>query len=249
LIRHSILTLAVALAAASAAPAEVKITGSATGGRLLFHSPALSGNGLACINCHADFDEVRRDDGLIRPAHPLYNAASRETFWGQEADSPDRYMDISSAAVPCVEAFLLRPTKLTAQQALSLQAYLRAITRQPTRQPLAYTAAADMTGEYAGFAGGDKRRGRTLFYATCHACHPNGHAGLAPVPLPRDKETSFYARKVREGNGLGAVLSGLEPDAYDRQGGLFMPFYGADRLSNQDIRDIISYIESLPARR
>lgn len=249
MIWQTILSLAVVALALSPARAQVKITGSAVAGRLLYHSPALSGNGLACINCHADFDEVRRDDGLIRAAHPLYNAGRRETFWGQEADSPYRYSDISSAAVRCVEAFLLRPEKLTAQQSLSLQAYLRAITRQPTRQPLAYTAAADLTGEYAGFGGGDKRRGRGLFFAACHVCHPNGNAGLAPAPIPRDREPVFYARKVREGNGLGAVYSGLEPDAYDRHGGLFMPFYGADRLSNQDIRDIIAYVKNLPAPR
>lgn len=247
--RHTILNLAVAALTLSPALAQVKITGSAGEGRLLYHSPALSGNGLACITCHADFDEVRRSDGLTRAAHALYNAASRETFWGQEADSPDRYTDISSAAVRCVEAFLLRPDKLTAQQALSLQAYLRAITRQPTRQPLAYTAAADLTGEYAVFEGGDKRRGRTRFFAACHTCHPNGNAGLAPVPVPRGREAAFYARKVREGNGLGAVYSGLDPDAYDRHGGLFMPFFGADRLSNQDIRDIIAYIRTLPPPR
>lgn len=244
-----ILALAVVLPALSPTWAQVKVTGSAVEGRLLYHSAALSGNGLACVTCHADFDEERRDDGLIRAAHPLYNAASRETFWGQEADSPDRYPNISSAAVRCVEAFLLRPDKLTAQQTLSLQAYLRAITRKPTRQPLAYTAAADLTGEYAGFGGGDKRRGRHLFFATCHSCHPNGNAGLAPVAIPRDKEPRYYARKVREGNGLGAVYTGLDPDAYDRHGGLYMPFYGADRLSNQDIRDIIAHIKTLPAPR
>ncbi|MFH1566465.1 MAG: c-type cytochrome [Gemmatimonadota bacterium] len=240
------LTTFVALAVLLVAPAgaQVKISGSAPEGRLLFHSPALSGNGLACTNCHADFDEVRRNDGLIRAGHSLENAASRQTFWGQELDSPDRYPDISSAAVVCVETYLQRPDKLTAQQKLSLETYLRAIDRQPVVLPLAYAPAADLTGEYAGFGGGDKRRGRELFYAACHVCHPNGNSGLAPA-IPRGKEPAFYARKVREGNGLGAVLSGLDPNAYDRRSGLHMPFFGADRLSNGDIRDIVAYLMAL----
>ena len=182
----------------------------------VFHSPALSGNGLSCAHCHADFDEERRGDGYIRAGHSLYNAASRDTYWGQEADSPDHYPDISSAAVVCVETFLQRPDKLTAQEKLSLEAYLKAITRQPTRQPLAYAAAADLTGAYDTFMDGDRRRGRRLFSAACHTCHPNGNAGLAPVAIPRDEEPPYYARKIREGNGLGAVLSGLDPNAYDR---------------------------------
>ncbi|MBT4098672.1 MAG: hypothetical protein HOE86_13555, partial [Gemmatimonadetes bacterium] len=37
--------------------------GTAAEGRVLFHSPSLSTNGLACINCHSDFDETREPDG------------------------------------------------------------------------------------------------------------------------------------------------------------------------------------------
>ena len=234
---------------ASAAQSANQVKGSATAGRLLYHSPATSRNGLSCVHCHADFDEERRPDGMIRSGHSLYNASRRETFWGQEADSPDRYVDISSAAVVCVETFMLNPDKLTASQTLSLEAYLRVITRHPTLAPLAYMAGADLTGRYVGFEGGDKRRGRRLFFAACHSCHPNGNTGIAPVPIPRDADPSVYARKVREGNGLGAVFSGLDPTAYVEDSGLFMPFFGVDLLANQEIRHIIAYVKALPPPR
>ena len=234
---------------ASAAQNAEQVKGSATTGRLLYYSPATSRNGLSCAHCHADFDEERRPDGMIRSAHSLYNAARRETFWGQEIDSPDRYVDISSAAVVCVETFMLNPDKLTASQKLSLEAYLRVITRRPTLSPLTYTAGADLTGGYVGFEGGDKRRGRRLFFAACHVCHPNGGTGIAPLPIPRGADPAEYARKIREGNGLGAVFSGLDPTAYVEDSGLFMPFFGVDLLANQQIRDIIAYIQSLPPSR
>lgn len=66
------------------------------------------------------------------------------------------------------------------------------------------------------------------------------------MAIPRDREPAFYARKIREGNGLGAVFSGINPDAYDPAAGQFMPFFGLDRLSNQQMRDIIAYIRNLP---
>jgi hypothetical protein len=41
-------------------------------------------------------------------------------------------------------------------------------------------------------------------------------------------------------------MSGIYPDAYDPDGGQFMPYFGTDRLPNEKIRDIIAYIKSLP---
>ena len=228
------------------APAQkMTLRGTATEGRVIFHSPAVGANGLSCFDCHADFDESRQKDGLIRSGHSLYNAARRKTFWGQEPDSPNVYPDISHAAVICVEHFMRSPDKLTAQQRLSLQAYLQSINRLSEAPALALSPGADKTGEYAHFDGGDRIRGRQLFYAACHVCHPNGNAGIASLPLAKDKDPSYYARKIREGDGLGAVLAGIDPNAYDPKSGEFMPFFGADILTNRDIRDLIAHIKHL----
>lgn len=215
-------------------------------GRILFHSPSISTNGLSCAHCHADFDERRNDDGRIRAAHSLANSANRLTWWGQELEDPDRYQDIAHAGIVCVVTFMLNPKKLTAQELVDLQAYLKSINRRPELAALTIAPGADPTGDYAGFEGGDKIVGRGLFFAACHACHPNGNDGIAPVGIPRDKAPSFYARKIREGNGMGAKYAGINPDAYDPAAGEYMPFFGLDKLANQEIRDIIAYIKSLP---
>ena len=239
-----LLCVAIILTPSTGSVAQMAMKGTGKQGRMLFYSSAISTNGLACNNCHADFDEDKYSDGLRRPGHSLFNAAGRKTWWGQEKNDIDLYPDVAHAAIVCVEHFMRNSNKLTAQQMLNLQAYLQGITRQSTSNPLAITPSADKTGLYAGFDGGDKIRGRNLFHSACHACHPNGNSGIGPA-LPRNQAASFYAQKIREGDGLGKVLSGVDPNAYDPQSGMYMPFFGADRLSNHEVRDIISFIKTL----
>ncbi|MBT3343970.1 MAG: c-type cytochrome [Gemmatimonadetes bacterium] len=227
------------------AGAQQGARGTPAEGRVLFHSPSLSTNGLACINCHSDFDEQREPDGRKRAGHSLYNSTLRATFWGQQEADPDRYQSIGDAAVVCVEHFMQNSDKLTARQVESLTVYLRSRSPRPLTDPLALAPAADKTGKYLGHDGGDRIRGRELFYSACHVCHPNANAGIG-VAIPRDKDPAFYARKVREGDGLGAVLSGLDANAYVMVAGKFMPYFGADRLTKNQLRDIIAYLRSLP---
>jgi cytochrome c553 len=232
-------------ASAAVLPAQTPIEGKSSVGRRLFYSPAISTNGLSCAQCHADFDEEKRADGLIRAGHSLYNGTRRDTWWGRDPEKPDHFPNMAAAAVVCVEYYMRNPGKLTAQQLLNLQKYLEFITKRPVSSPQFIAPAADKTGRYLGFEGGNKFKGRDYFYAACHTCHPNGNEGIAPA-IPRNRDPAFYAKKIREGDGLGAVLPGLDPNAYDRLSGLFMPFFGADRLDNQKIRDIIAYIRSFP---
>jgi len=221
------------------------ITGKADAGRRLFYSAALGTNGLSCAHCHADFDEGAQDDGLIRAGHSLYGAASRPNWWGRDPAKPDPYPNIGAAAAVCVEHFMRQPDRLNAQQLVDLRAYLRFINRKQQRESLVLSSGADRTGEYLGYDAGNRLRGRELFYATCHSCHPNARSGIGSA-LPLDREPAFYARKVREGDGLGAQIGGLDPNAYNPASGQFMPFFAVDRLSNDQLSDIIAYIRSIP---
>ena len=64
-LRALVLLLLVCVCAA-AVQAQTARRGTSAAGRRLFHSAAASANGLSCAHCHADFDEDRRGDGLIR---------------------------------------------------------------------------------------------------------------------------------------------------------------------------------------
>jgi len=225
---------------------QMMLKGTSEAGRRLFHSSAISNNGLSCGHCHADFDESKRSDGLIRAAHSLYNSYYRETWWGKDPEDPDAYASIDEASLVCVVHYMRNKTKLTAQQLLDLKAYLKSLSFKLVRRAQPIAPAADLTGEYPVYAGGNRFEGKEVFYAACHSCHPNGNAGIAPKPIPRDQDFSYYAKYIREGDGLGAVLSGVDPNAYQYKDGRFMPFFGADRLSNEQISDIIAYIKSLP---
>ena len=77
--RATALALAVVMLAAALPTNAQQMTlrGTPAEGRVVFHSPAISSNGLSCYTCHADFDPTRRRDGLIRAGHTLYNASGR----------------------------------------------------------------------------------------------------------------------------------------------------------------------------
>ena len=45
-------------------------------GKMLFHWKD-SPTGIACIHCHADFNEKKEPDAHVRPAHPLFNGGFR----------------------------------------------------------------------------------------------------------------------------------------------------------------------------
>ena len=245
--RSLLITLALlGLLGAGPTRGQMMLKGTSEDGRRLFHSPSVSNNGLSCAHCHADFDETKRSDGLIRAAHSLWNAYYRETWWGKNPEAPDAYATIDEAALACVVHYMRNKNKLTAQQLLDLRAYLKSLSFKVIRiaQPIA--PAADKTGQYLGFEGGNRFEGKELFYAACHSCHPNGNAGIAPKSLPRDQTPSYYAKYIREGDGLGTVLSGINPNAYQFKEKRFMPFFGADRLSDVQIRHIVAYIQSLP---
>ncbi len=245
----TIISLMFTFAWADLIDAQMNLTGTSSAGRRLFHSPMLSSNGLSCGDCHSDFDEKRYDDGRIRAGHSLYNSYYRQTWWGKDPREPGAYATAGEAAVVCVIHYMRNPDKLTAQQTLDLTAYLKAISKESLEPPLAIAPAADKTGEYAGFENGNRVTGKELFYAACHSCHPNGNAGIAPNPISRNESPDYYARVVREGDGLGAVLSGIDPTAYKFEEGRFKPFFGADRLTDGQLADIIAYIKTLPPNR
>jgi mono/diheme cytochrome c family protein len=72
-------------------------------------------------------------------------------------------------------------------------------------------------------AAADPSAGSTVFATNCGACHPNGGAGLGPTLLELSDDA--LTSGTREGVGM-------------------MPAFTLDRLSDQQLQDIIAFLRS-----
>ena len=71
-----------------------------------------------------------------------------------------------------------------------------------------------------------ERRGEPLFFRFCHKCHPNGEAGLGPAL--NNKALPEFVIKFQVRQGLGA-----------------MPAFSSDVISDDELDDIVEYMEEL----
>lgn len=200
-------------------------------GERLFRDPAVGGeqNALACASCHSWRDE--RTGTLDPLGHAssnasLWNSARRPSFWRGFAGTPEEATDL------CVRRFMLRPAGGEPGQLADLAAYLRRISPDPAPpmdyRPLllARKTAIDRP------TGGDDRRGAVLTERFCGRCH--GQGAMRP-PL----EVGLY-----EPDYLVARVRWIAPhDA--RQ----MPPMPMDRLTDSELRDIVTFLVGQPDDR
>lgn len=73
-------------------------------------------------------------------------------------------------------------------------------------------------------------RGRTVFYAHCHYCHPHGSAGLGPAIV--NKPLPGFLMKFQVRHGLGT-----------------MPSIKEDKVSAEDLDALIAYIKAVHANK
>lgn len=73
-------------------------------------------------------------------------------------------------------------------------------------------------------------RGREVFYAQCHYCHPHGAAGLGPAIV--NKPLPSFMIKLQVRHGLGA-----------------MPSIKEDRVPAADLDALVAYIKEVHANK
>lgn len=88
----------------------------------------------------------------------------------------------------------------------------------PTAPPPTQAPAAGSAA-----SGGSASAGATVFAATCDGCHPKGEEGVGPAIKGLPPET--ITRVVRAGNGM-------------------MPGFSTSQLSDQQLRDIIAFLDA-----
>lgn len=207
-------------------------------GRALFDSRELSPselNRFACSTCHAaeTASSTRR-----LPGAALAGATRRETFWGGQEN------DLLLAIEACRRHFMraVEPLPRDSVQAEALYAFLQSL-EPGDAEPVPFTVVRAI----ADVPRGDAARGGELYTAACGGCHGRARTGqgrltrLAPV-LPDDtldvhpdytvqEVRLVFIEKTRHGPFLGYGGS--------------MPPFSAERLADDELGDILEFLDVL----
>ncbi len=201
-------------------------------GQQLFESKALSSSSLNDFSCASCHDLQASGPPPIKTGAPLAGATLRARFWGGQDD------DLLRAINDCRNYFMVdnQPLTATDEDARSLYAYLQS-AEPGDDQPQPFTVVTDILA----LPRGDADSGNHLYGWACASCHGEMHDGSgrlsARVPiLPEETlaaHTEFTPRVVRLiftekiRHGLFLNYSGT------------MPPFSTERLSDQDISDLL----------
>lgn len=227
--------------------AQAEISEQAQLGRELFYDPSFGGtlnpkkiSGLACADCHADFDEDANPDGKIRAGHSIIGVPQRgeAKSWMIKGDV---FRRAAGGGGFCYQHFLQRvpvnkvdPIAIPEEQAEALMAYFEHVSGenkgpQFELQELDKEAAISAADKIVAMEG-DAKKGWKLYSRACNYCHPTARKAGIGSQLIRRKPPSNIQKTLHK---YAAKIRG---------GGFIMPFYSEDRLSDQDIADIIAFL-------
>jgi polyisoprenoid-binding protein YceI len=200
-------------------------------GERLFRDPAVGSelNANSCWSCHnvrdertGFFDAV----GHVRSNSTVWDSGRRPHYWRGFAETLEQGIDI------CVRKWMLKPSGAGKEQLADLASYLRRIS--PDVQP-----ALDYSGLVLGRqtaidrpTGGNAERGALLAERHCTYCHAEG--ALRPPLTPGLYEADYLVKRVRWIPGHDAKQ---------------MPPLAMDRLRDNELRDIVTYLVGDDATR
>ncbi len=236
---------------------QAEISEQAKLGRYLFYDPSFGGSvnprkatGFSCTSCHADFDESKNSDGLIRSGHSIIGVPNRkESQW--EKVTPGLFQRTAGGAGVCYQQFLqaipakkVDPVAIPEDQAKALMAYFDYITQKVSPSQPEFAGPeftyAPLSREEARTEGdnilkleGDKNRGWKLYGRSCANCHGG----------PKKRGIGGQLVRSRPPADIQARLHKIA--SYVRQGGYLMPAMGKDKLSDQDVADIVAFLEQI----
>ncbi|UPW16937.1 DM13 domain-containing protein [Agarivorans sp. TSD2052] len=204
-------------------------------GQQLFNQADVNGNQFACSTCHATQENNQQLDSnqLHRPAHPLFNAVKRNAFYN------GNFSELIDAVNNCrVDWMDTSSYREDSEQWTALQQYLESLTDSTTAEEIVFNQVPAITD----FSGANAAHGEQLFNQTCATCHGENAVGsnLAKNLNGSGLSAAQVASKVRSsGPSASEYFSNLVEGN--------MPFWSEQRLANQDLADIASYVESINA--
>lgn len=215
---------------AAEAPAEpAEPSELATRGEQIFTNVVEDGNTFTCATCHAISEPVL--DGIRRVGHPLFDAARRPTY------KNGQLTELRDAANSCLQEWMnAEPWTADDGRWLALEEYLESVAPDEEAEPLRFEVVDPPPVSALG--GGDPEAGRALFNRSCSACHgEDGIGSQLAIPVGgRGLDPEYVAERVR-------TSGRTESEVYDGLTGGVMPFWAADRLDDDELRDLIAWLE------
>ena len=200
--------------------------GSVSGEALYMERHSDANTTFACATCHSL--EEPAPDGVRRPGHAIGDAANRPSY------KNGQLTDLIDAVNSCrVEWMAAPPFSDTDARWLALSDYLGELAGDAEPAPLSY----EIVQPPADLDGGEATEGRSLFNSSCVVCHGVDAVGTERGPVLRGSllDADTIATRVR--------TSGAEnSEVYDGLTGGRMPFWAADRLTDDELRDLVAFV-------
>jgi mono/diheme cytochrome c family protein len=231
------------VSAPEASEQPAAISGIALAGQKIFYSTKYGAIKDACASCHSDGQPPTKDTRL-RAGHTLAGVTRRTSTWNG-AFTGDALQKNAFGATMCAVMYLHKgdaiATVMPKADIEALNAYFEAIKSSPggistnlkiqwVTKPAAHeedkfdTKAANAAAKAIMNLPGDPAAGKNTFTRSCAFCHDLKEKQVGPSLSESMKDARLATRSVRCGSGA-------------------MPFYGKDIFSDQQIADVIAYIQ------
>ncbi len=229
----------------AAAASSMTLNDKAKKGQAIFYNAGFGKMKASCAMCHSDGTDKTKD-GHTRPGHTLAGVASRTATWNGMYKGEDLKKNAYGARM-CAAGFQERAAgnmekALSADEVDALNEYFAAINANPgamtnnlsikwvTKPVFSEDEQLDEKLTKPAVKAimklpGDPGKGQTVFQAACASCHDIKAKKVGPSMVDAAQDMNFVAQSIRCGS-------------------MAMPFFAKDVLNDQQIADVVAYIQS-----
>lgn len=209
-------------------------------GQRLFQSRTFGRLPIACSDCHAEYPDHLKSDARILAGHSILGAARRTSTWAGEF-SGERLTSTAAGAARCAWQYQQKGSRieeaLSSEEADALMAYFEFISPGDELPTLEWNALAwpgMKTFDQERFSAkvariyelsGDPAKGAEVFRLACYFCHTQEESRLGPSLSALKKRADELPRIVRAGTKS-------------------MPFFSTDKLSDQQVADLLAAVRA-----
>ncbi|NKB33150.1 MAG: c-type cytochrome [Pseudomonadales bacterium] len=198
-------------------------------GSAVFTTALSSSSTFTCSTCHAISEtDGFAVDGLKRPGHSLMNVTKRESYKNGQHD------DLRDAVNTCVTEWMnTAALQETDTDWINLLNWFEDQSTADTAELI----SIDIVDPPVDLSGGDSQNGRELFNTRCLVCH--GLDGEGTPLAPQITETGLTPEYIVSRTRTSGLV---DSPTYSGLTGGIMPFWGSNRLTDEELIDIAQYV-------